>query len=430
MTKVIISFLGTGGYTDRENRSRGKYRKAKYKMEGSVYETEFVSEALLSHYNADRVIVIGTLKSMWDVIYDNDSFVPDVIDESWAALAELVDVSNYKTEIEKGELIKKVFLNTKITPIIVKYGLSKEENEYNIQQLFSIENSLQNDDELFIDVSHGFRSLPIVLTNIINFITENSKKKISVKTISYAMFEVSHEMDGVTPIINLDLIKELQQSVKAAHEFNEYGNAYLFSKLLESTNKSMSKILKDFSYSKGLNHLYDLRSKIAQLKGFKYDSLTPIQKYIIPQTVENFIYRFGKCRYDSQFQFEIGKWMFENKQYGSASVAIVECLITKVCELEKLDHLNKDFRDCAKFIINIAGKNEKNVKSQIKKIRLKKCKPEILHHYKNYVAFQKVWGETNVIRKSVSHSISTKLSVSKMVADIERYLLEVEKLVY
>ena len=89
MARVIISFLGTGGYADRTKKSRGKYRSANYSFdkgkESTIYESEFVSEALYKHYNADRIIYIGTLKSMWEVVYDNSSFNGYAKDEEWEA---------------------------------------------------------------------------------------------------------------------------------------------------------------------------------------------------------------------------------------------------------------------------------------------------------------------------------------------------------
>ena len=435
MARVIVSFLGTGGYADRKFKSRGKYRRTVYAIgdgkDTIKYESEFVSEVLYDYYKADRIIYIGTLKSMWEVVYDNKKFISNPNDETWANLAELVEASSHKTKISKEGVVIEAFKDTIITPIVVKYGINEEENEYNIKQLFSIEKLLKDKDELFIDISHGFRSLPIVLTNVLAFIMENSKKSITISNISYGMFEVSDEMDKVTPIINLSVINELQQTIKASHEFKEYGNAFLFSKLLEDTNKSMSKILQDFSYSKGLNHLYDLKSKIQQLKGLKYDNLNQIQRNTIPEIVSNFIDRFKRVKYDSQFQFEIGQWMFENKQYGSASVAIIECLITKVCELENIDSSEKENRDCAKNLIVLAGSGVKKANKRMANMKRGKCASgDILSHYVNYKVFHAIWGETNVIRKSVSHSISTTLSVTKMVNDLERYLLDVKRLVY
>ena len=434
MARVIISFLGTGGYTDSKEKSRGKYRSAKYSFntgkESIIYESEFVSEALYKHYNADRIIYIGTLKSMWEVVYDNSEFNGNAKDDTWEALAELVESSDYQTPLSKENIIIDAFSNTIISPIVVKYGLNDDENEYNIRQLFTIEGLLNIDDELYIDISHGFRSLPIVLTNVLTFFIENSKKKISIANISYGMFEVNHEMNGVTPIVNLNIINELQQNIKASHEFNEYGNAFLFSEMLEKTNKSMSKILMDFSYSKGLNHLYDLKSKIQQLKSFKYSGLSKIQEVTIPNIVSSFLYRFEKTKTDSQFQFEIGKWMFDNKQYGSTAIAIIESLITKVCELEFIDSSIKENRDCAKTLITLAGRSERNAEKSISKLKVKKCTKQILMHNRHYQEFHKIWGEVNVIRKSVSHSISTSLSVTKMVKDVERYLVAAEKLIY
>ena len=84
MAKIIISFIGTGGYLDGTNKSKGEYRKTLYSIDNSKYETEFIASALMEHHSADKIIYIGTLKAMWDVVYD--SYTENPSSEIWERL--------------------------------------------------------------------------------------------------------------------------------------------------------------------------------------------------------------------------------------------------------------------------------------------------------------------------------------------------------
>ena len=399
MAKVIISFLGTGGYQDRNNKSRGSYRKTMYSIDNKVYECEFVTDALMQHYSAERIIYIGTLKSMWEVVFDTFVSEPDA--NKWQQLAELVDEANFQTSIDNQQLITDNFKNTIITPIILKYGLNDEENEFNIGRLFEIEQYLNNGDKLYLDVSHGFRSLPIVLTSVLNFIIENSSKELTLEHISYGMFEVSHEMDNISPIVNLNVVMDMNKTLKAAHEFKEYGNGYLFAELLENTDKSISSILESFSESKSLNHIYELKNKIQQLKNLKYDKLSVIQKKTVPETIKDFIKRFNKAKTDSHYQYEIAKWMFDKKQYGFAAISLTESILTKACELKGLD-LNKEYHR------KLVKKNLILIDTNI----------------------DTIWKNTNKIRKSSAHSLSVNKNTNRMICILKESIEASKSFIY
>ncbi len=404
MSKVIISFLGTGGYSDNSNRCRGEYRETTYTIENSEYKNSFVSDVLLKYYNADKIIYIGTLKSMWDVVYD--SFTDNISDEIWDQLATSIENWNHKSDLLEGDFIIDSFNESIIVPILIKYGLNREENEINIKQLFQIEKHLKNGDEIFIDITHGFRSMPIVLVGVLNFIIENLKKNLKISKISYGMFEVSHEMDNKTPIVDLDILLELQENTKASHEFVEYGNAYIFSNILKDIDKSMSTILLDLSYAKSLNHLNKLKGLISQLDGFKYDNLSEIQKLTIPRVVENFLIRFRKAVNDSHFQFEIAQWMYDNKQFGYSYIILTESIISKMVEkLSETENAdfnlikgNKQKRDFAKANLDY------NIKSIYRKV--------------------------NTRRISVAHAKESGKSIRESVNELKQALKDCKEFIY
>ena len=102
----------------------------RYSIDNCDYKSQYVADVLRQHYNADRIICIGTVKSMWDGMYNK--FVNDDPDSVWEKLYTFSENSSHKTEITKADFIQDIFKDTLIDPVLIKYGLNKEENEFNI----------------------------------------------------------------------------------------------------------------------------------------------------------------------------------------------------------------------------------------------------------------------------------------------------------
>ena len=64
MSKVLLSFLGTGAKNERV------YKTLNYKFDsGESYDTSFMADALATYYGIDKIILVGTVKSMWEEAY-------------------------------------------------------------------------------------------------------------------------------------------------------------------------------------------------------------------------------------------------------------------------------------------------------------------------------------------------------------------------
>ena len=77
MSKILISPLGVGKL-DHDSAKR-EYLEAKYRFnnkKSSEYKTPFVSAAIAQHLNIDKMILVGTSKSMWEevcLLYTSDA---------------------------------------------------------------------------------------------------------------------------------------------------------------------------------------------------------------------------------------------------------------------------------------------------------------------------------------------------------------------
>ena len=119
-------------------------------------------------------------------------------------------------------------LPCRIIPVEIKNGDNEKEIWENFRKIFDC---LQPDDEVYFDITHGFRSVPmlvLVLNNYSKFL-----KNTKVKSITYGNYEARNEKNEA-PIISLNSLSELQDWTSAANMFIESGRTTKLSQLLKS----------------------------------------------------------------------------------------------------------------------------------------------------------------------------------------------------
>ena len=156
-SKVLISFLGAG------NESR-RYRDAHYRLgergEHDLGEHKFIASALNGYYHFDKMLLIGTVGSMWEEVYSEfaDPSIPDkktICDEifdhcigsGYDAPLELP----HRADIERA-------LGEGSRAVLIRYGLNEAELRENIGIILGLQQCLDDGDELIVDVTHSFRS--------------------------------------------------------------------------------------------------------------------------------------------------------------------------------------------------------------------------------------------------------------------------------
>lgn len=345
--KVLISFVGTGALLENNN-SRRKYRSAVYRIGSTDYTTSFVADALSTHYQIDDIILIGTVKSMWEAVYEAfcTKHQIDVDEEYYCELGHHCEQANHTSPLELPEIGKlESALGKKSHVVLINYGLTEGELEHNMSAILGLEKYLNNGDELFVDITHSFRSLPMLLMNTLIYLQNVSRKQIKISHILYGMLDVSREL-GYAPVVDLKKIHDVNEWIAGAYSFMEFGNAYKISELLEPINKSASQILRDFSDSKNISNMYDLQQQVQRLKSI--GTLPDIAQMTIAPVIGDFISRLGNFKRNSEFQYKLAVWYKEMHNYSAAYLALTEAIVTYVCEECKLEDSNKAERDLAK----------------------------------------------------------------------------------
>lgn len=405
MAKVLISCIGTGRIIDKTETSKRKYETAKYAFsETDMIETSFMADALVQHYSIDRVIMIGTVKSMWEEVYRAFCSRNNVeYDDNYALeLCQVCEESNSQSalKIPSPEKIENA-LGKDSKVILIHYGLNADELQENAAKILGIEQYLNKGDELYIDITHSFRSIPFYMMNLLIYLQFVSNKNINIKSVLYGMFEAKQEHSGNTPIVEMTSILNVNNWLVGAYSFKEFGNAQMISKLIERENRrDISKRLSTFSDVMGLGYLDGISKQVSNLNAMKNDTFSPIPNCILPHTISDYIKRFN-CKTESEFQFQIAKWYFEHQNYACSYISLLEAILTYVQEICELDFENDvDNSDFAKIVLNVKKNNDKFSLDEINKNK------QILIRKQHYSDLCKAAQDINAIRNSIAHQVN------------------------
>ena len=414
MSRVLIAGIGGG-----KNKETGTYRVANYKIEDKVYEKRsFITSALEEHYKIDKTIFIGTTGSMWDNLYEfyYNRYSKEYDENYHLELMGVIDNATMDTDIYSLNLAKfNETFKDKILAIVTKYGMNELEIFENFNLIIQLQNELKDGDEVYLDITHSFRSNAFWMFLVMNYLTDVEDKKITVKAITYGMLEAQKE--GVAPVVDLNAFYKILQWIKGANNFKNYGNSYLIEQNIE--NEKLSKKLRNFSDALNMNYIASLRQSINSLKKLEEDikSLEGPAKLIIPKIIKNFMDRFATEEKDYLFQAELAKWHFEQKRYAMAYININESIIGFIMDALDLPLLTgdkkKDENKLAKDWLNmIISRHEAN--KIYPNFKVDKDNQE-LHEY------IKIFEHSRRVRNEIAHSIGGKDSAVNDINSLKNY---------
>lgn len=156
MTHCLVSFLGRA---PRE--SGGKYKTVTYSglPDGNSHEAAFLGYPLRKALNADRIVIFGTSGSMWDHLFEHDV----EIEGNEEARLELWEASENneasQVQLDRVAPILQENLQCEVQLKIIPHALDAVEQTALVQALAE---AAEDADELSLDVTHGFRHLPML----------------------------------------------------------------------------------------------------------------------------------------------------------------------------------------------------------------------------------------------------------------------------
>lgn len=346
MKKSFISILGTNDYHECRHSFKDKMSEKPVK-----YAQEDLIKFFCSDFDENDEIRIFLTKDAreknWE---DNGHKNHDGI---------IIQNKGLKTRLNESQL------KCKIIPIDIKEGYSEKEIWEIFQALYD---SFNVEEEVIVDVTHSFRSLPMLMITLLNFAKQ--VKKIKVAGIYYAAFESMGKMDEikklqpqqrVTPVLELTSFSELQDWTNATYDFIHNANVnnlkklvktsvinnfitpsekYFPAKVIENLNLLVENIalcrgneLLEFDYSK-------LREDISLLK--VNNNLPAAFVYLVDE-LQNKLKTFNKN--PSDLILSVVEWCVNHSLFQQSITLLQEFTITILLDKFKLEVSDKTYRE-------------------------------------------------------------------------------------
>ncbi|MEZ4983717.1 MAG: TIGR02221 family CRISPR-associated protein [Saprospiraceae bacterium] len=220
--KIFLSFLGTNAYVPCNY-------YWEHQPESRVDNVQYIQEALL------RMHPFGE----GDTCY---FFLTELAHKTNWQSDGLFNPATKKYDGQNDGLLKRLslmkqdgVLAANLVPVSIPDGFTSEEVWTIFDRIFS---RLQNGDQLVLDVTHAFRSLPMLAMVLISY--AKAIKQVEVEAIYYGAFEklgLAAQVRNMpleernAPVLDLKSFSELQNWTTAAHDFVHYGNPSLWNKL-------------------------------------------------------------------------------------------------------------------------------------------------------------------------------------------------------
>jgi len=342
MTRLFLSVLGTGDYVEAYYRlGNKKFGPTRFAQCATVF---FHCDDWVEK---DRIVIFTT---------------EEAYQKNWLDLEQNGALKGLKTCLEN------LALKPAIESIRIPTGASEEE----IWEIFDIMfRAMKEGDEVIFDITHAFRSIPMLAMVILNY--ARVVKNISIRGIYYGAFETLgpplkvKEMpveERVAPIFNLTAFDELLNWSIALDRFIKTGDAGAVSDLSkdistpilrqkqgqdESARKTrdFAVAIQRFSQVMTACRGRSISESAAELKSIIDESLSAgSTRVTLKPLLENLKRRLDVFTGDMVNDgFEAVRWCFEHNLIQQAYTILRETIITKVSLESGIDWETHDKRE-------------------------------------------------------------------------------------
>ena len=320
VSKTLLTFLGG---------SRGKadagYSETVYQWgDGSTNTTDLFAEALLKRWKPDRLVLIGTRTSAWDhlAVRINSPLYEDLIESC--------------SESGKGISDEEIF--SLCDGLKTFWGLPVElfahdsdlSNGNALKTLMFYVDCLERvpvDHELILDLSHGFRPMPVLLLSSIRY-----QQALTPERRAQKVRIVYGEYGGkVSKVRNLDAIWEGMRVAESARRWFEIFSAEELCLELEGFWSEGARAIKDLGQAIQANDLQRALSPIRALGGAlkRTPEESPAWFPDIFSKLHAFHHEIGLSN-PAETYLALARRLARNRLIGQAYLALDEALIETV----------------------------------------------------------------------------------------------------
>jgi len=409
MAKALISFLGTSNYL-----------KANYchpSDDELRCETIYIQEALIRFFmmplsSEDKVII---------------------------CLTESAKAANWEPENRIGlkNILEGIKNECGCNYEIHDVDIPDITDEKDVWLIFNkLKDNIPEKSEIIFDITHSFRSLPLLGIVLINYL--RIVKDIKLEGIYYGAFEKLGQVNKVldidekqryVPVIELTTLDYIMRFSYAASDFINYGVSNslksillekaipllknskgrdLYAKAVRDFISRLERVTNSIATNRGreIYHgriFHDLINSIENIKkefffGSSFDALLPLF-----DKIENKISRFDKDNILNGLHAV--KWCLDHNLIQQGITILHETILSAICSLAEIDFLEREWREFASSALHCISRSDKFESLNIKEINpdaaLVKWKKLNEAEFKEYI---KIYNSLREYRNYINHA--------------------------
>lgn len=336
MANILVTVLGKSSL-DKET----GYRKARYRFDDHfVRDTPFFGLALQAFVRPDRMVILGTAGSMWDVLVEHHATENHALEETRlklmeAAQQEAVD----QALLDEVAPIIETHLGAPAKFLLIPYAKNTEEQVDVLRQLAA---TIEPNERVILDVTHGFRHLPM-LSLVAAYYLEKVKGN-HIDDIYYGALEMTTP-EGETPVLKLKGLLRMMDWVQVLAAYEKDGDYGRFAELLGQEGMAEAdagQIEKAAFFERTTNPVkahQSLTSVYEKLESLK----TPIAR-LFKEELTKRISWFRRPHRDER-ERELAASYLARKDYLRAAIYLQEAFISKTARLQKEEVNDFSVRD-------------------------------------------------------------------------------------
>ncbi len=353
---LLITFIG------RTPKSAEGYRTTTYDFGDNNAEdneeSAFFGWTLQKRIKAKKILILGTETSMWDHLFEKDIDLGESLEKERMHLMEAVENNKPITQEQLDHLTpalsKALGYTTKLR--IIPFCKTDDEQS-RLLKIFSEE--VKPEEKVHIDVTHGFRHLPM-LSLLAAFYLEHLHKT-DISQIWYGSFDPDTKK---APVYKLSGLLEINKWLQAIAAFDKDGNYAVFVPLLKKAgfSKELTSKLEEAAYFENMLNVGEatarLRQVIDELKNPPI-TLQVAHSLFLPTICKRLEWVTENKQFEKQIK--LAELALERGDYLRSILYAYESIVTQVCQQNSADVNNYIEREDARK--EYEGKLNKNKKS-------------------------------------------------------------------
>jgi len=325
MKTTLISMIGTGMYVEKDS----GYRTTKYEFrDGNTFETHLFLEALLQNnlgQNIDKIIIVGTITSDWGALIANYNEHTELS----LKLLENKKIISKETFSELEATLSKMYKKD----VQIFYHTDEIDSE-TTEEIFNvykeISKSIPQGSKILFDITHGFRSMPILLYQTLQYAFQNEFS--DSLSIIYGEYIPTEKISKVRDLSNYLEYAEIAGGFKL---FNARFDGRLLSEKTETLWKKGCKWLKRFTAMVQANYflqIFELLSNLTNILNEGIPEKSPSWVQDVYESLED-LHKQLKNHEKSKLLFAFSKILAEKKLYTQAIIGLQVTVEAKAFEL-------------------------------------------------------------------------------------------------